>query len=241
VFAGLSALTGAVTAAVAVWTALQIRTTTEQTERAIGHIADLATSTQTEATALHQQLGPLVREATAAEHQAVSADQSLSISRRTFMLGERAWIAIAGITVQGTPAIGERIRVLMDYQNTGRSPAADLNIAQQMSYVDTHPVANTWGFSNPKVTLCDNIRPLRGGETVFPGRVSQTFIPPELQTTYSERLLNHRAILVWQGCFAYTTLGQAHVTRFCYWLRPEEGAAPANWTWNPCYGENSAD
>lgn len=244
IFAFASAAAAVVSAWIAAKTLNEMKSGAAQTQQAINQIAALANSAQAQASALEAQVGPLGREAHAAEQQAASTEQSLGVSRQTFTLGQRAWIATVGIA-NGKGAPGNRVDAGMMYQNTGHSPATDLNVAQRFTFVPTVPLPgpDNFGFAAPPFDSCDQQRPVSGGDTVFPSAspTGATSIPMDRRPAYAPDLPEMKRILVWQGCFAYNTLGKAHHTRFCFWFRPIPGQPMSAWDWDPCSHGNSAD
>jgi hypothetical protein len=171
------------------------------------------------------------------------SDIANQLSGVSMLLSERAWVAPIEAVFTKPPAINSIVAAVVQYQNTGRLPATDLAIAQDMRYVATYRVRGSYGFKPPRIKSCENLLPMKDGETVFPSQrtIYTTGIPPEKALLYRDTLQQKSEVLVWQGCCAYRTFAQPHKSRFCFWLRPQDKAPISDWVWNFCSTGNSAD
>jgi hypothetical protein len=242
VFTGLLFLAGIAqfSAAVLQWHAMreqldEMRGDGGQTERIIALQSQLNAAAGFQGAVSDRQATDTKRLADITTTESQTAEQSLVASTR-------AWIAPVGAIMLTPPAVGAPINVAMAYRNTGHAPATDMSVAQEMEGVSPVPVGDTYDVSIPPNKMCAHVKPVRGGESVFPSEfVNQTSFPPDRRGVYGADLPNRAVIIVWQGCFAYKTLGQAHTSRFCEFLRPYSNVPFTKWAWTPCQTGNSAD
>lgn len=217
----------------------EMKSSGEQTNRAIEESHRLADLAADEAGISVDAQNEARASATAALAKAEAAND---ISRRTANESERAWISPVGVSTETPPKEGEPIDAFIAYVNTGHSPARDVNIAQEMTGVPLNNNNGMLGVKTPDFPICDSLKPIKGGPTVYPSPVSMnaTRIPRQRGLIYSKDTDSGKIIMVWQVCFSYETLGRSHTSRACYWLRPIQDTPMARWQWDGCIG-NRAD
>jgi hypothetical protein len=142
-------------------------------------------------------------------------------TRRTLELSERAWLATIGGQVTAPLEKTRAIHYAINFSNSGREPAADLNIRTEISMIDAYDPEYT-DMTNIKVAennVCLNLEPIRKRAVIAPN-LTFAFTNDTLRGTPSivadDAIIKGSKFLVINGCVAYKSLERTHHTSFCY-------------------------
>lgn len=130
------------------------------------------------------------------------------------------------------------------YQNIGKEPARNLTYYQEArlaSVMKENDIVT--GFQLPTDDICEKAYNIGIGSAVFPSTSPQYSLglPPQKGHPLDPTIEKQENVLIWRGCLKYDTFQSQHYTKFCYWLRSEEGAPLAAWQWNFCLTDNDFD
>jgi hypothetical protein len=117
------------------------------------------------------------------------------------------------------PVAGEGIRFLLDYQNTGRQAAQDIDYYMDSYTADAAKPAEIAGRAKQNISRCKTLNPTDDRMTLFPG--GGTFEPYLVSQQFATAVASASDTIFVDGCFVYRTLGQVHRTAFCFKYAPE--------------------
>jgi len=162
---------------------------------------------------------------------------------------QRAWVAPIGAAQ--TPGAnlknGQIFHFDVEYTNTGREPALDVDIIPAAS--ELLPLPNNWeqgdwtSFRTGPNNTCGGQKPITDGPVIYP----MTF-PAKYQQGYyvsgqenRDRLINFDAVLVVKGCFVYVTGNKVHESAYCIYLQPVRNVSSEQWIFKICNEGNHAN
>lgn len=199
----------------------QMQVAVGQTERAIGdfhHMADVAAAST-----------EVARQANETNTQILAVDR-------------RAWIAPKGADLAGPVEVGRPLAFTVSYGNTGREPATDLAVSG-VGALAPAPANGAWdGFVVSQNQSCQGIATIADGPVVFPSAIdAYSYRLSTSAGLVDATVLSGVQVFYVEGCFAYDTAGDTHVSAYCFYLRPDAGTAPQNWSFRPCPGGSYAN
>lgn len=199
----------------------QMQAAVGQTERLIGdfhHMADVAA-----------QSTDIARQANETNKQILSVDR-------------RAWIAPKGADLVGALEAGKPLAFTVSYGNTGKEPATNLAI-NGIGALAPAPANGAWEtFAVSQNQSCQGIETIADGPVVFPSAIdAYSYRLSTSASLVDATVIAGAQVFYVEGCFAYDTAGDTHVSAYCFYLRPDAGVPPQNWTFRPCPGGAYAD
>ena len=194
----------------------QMRTAVGQTERLIGEFH---------------------RMADAASQATDVARQANETNKELLAVDRRAWIAPKGADLVGTVEAGKPLAFTVSYGNTGKEPATDLAI-NGVGALAPAPANGAWEtLVVNENQACQGIETIADGPVVFPSAIdAYSYRLTTSASLMDPTVLSGAQVFYVQGCFAYDTAGDTHVSAYCFYLRPDPSAPPENWTFRPCPG-----
>jgi hypothetical protein len=140
----------------------------------------------------------------------------------TIEASNRAWVSVVEARLDSIPAKGVPILGGIVFQNTGKSPALQVNY---MMFIQGLP-------ADAKETLqddvCRSVPP--GASAIFPSEKHAISFPYGKEGVPTSDVMEGKTIFFWRGCFTYETFERRHHTRFCYYLRH----SGPSWHWQDC-------
>lgn len=156
---------------------------------------------------------------------------------------KRAWVSPSTLNIRQIWGTGDHpddyIEIVVTLLNTGREPAINTSFSVSPEFFPTDDIKRL-GDTNTTLTTtdiplikenasCDDLRPLSTGITIYPsvgggfGSANgvESYVRITLWPTISEMvraLHDHKRILYFNGCLAYTTLNEVHHSKFCEFI-----------------------
>jgi hypothetical protein len=128
---------------------------------------------------------------------------------------DRAWVGAATMRLSDKPAVGNELRFILDYQNSGRQPAQDVFYDMDSYTFNKNMTSDIAARATRHISRCKSSPPSADRLTIFPGK--GTFeayrVPKEFVTT---TVTGGSDIIITDGCFVYRTLNKIHRTAFCF-------------------------
>jgi uncharacterized protein YecT (DUF1311 family) len=166
-----------------------------------------------------------VKAADAATKQSEIASKQAESSDKAALQAQRAWVGPRDARFETKPATGQKNKVIVEYQNTGREPALGF-------IFDANPFAMTLaeeanGDGSKKVLdymqKCVNTPARILAGVVYP---TTGFATANLSVPIDEKLTDDdvvagKKMLIIQGCFAYQTGNLIRHSAFCYFYHSE--------------------
>jgi hypothetical protein len=155
----------------------------------------------------------------------------------------RAWVGPQSVSSTQTPTSGKPLDVVINYTNSGRTPATDfvptfdeviLDATDKSSSNSAEIKSTQWIKNCRSATISD------AGSVAFPSTGFSTYkysftVPADKLTADVDKKAGMIAVL---GCFIYGSAERTHHTSFCFFFRHDTGNAT---TWNICPGGTYAD
>jgi hypothetical protein len=175
--------------------------------------------------------------ADAASQATVMAREANETNTELLAVDRRAWIAPKSAELAGTVEAGKPLAFTVSYGNTGKEPATDLGVSG-VGALTPAPANGAWdAFRVSENQACQGIETVADGPVVFPSAID----------AYSDRfstsaslidatVLSGAQVFYVEGCFAYDTAGDTHLSAYCFYLRPDLSQPPQNWAFRPCPG-----
>ena len=194
----------------------QMQTTINQTQQALAEfhrMSELAT-----------QANDIARQANATNQAILAADR-------------RAWLAPKAADLVGTLEAGKPLAFTVSYGNTGKEPATNVAVSG-VGALAAAPANGAWEtFAVAQNQACQGIATIADGPVVYPSAIdAYSYRLTTSATLIDATVLSGAQVFYVQGCFAYDTAGDTHVSAYCFYLRPDTTTPPQNWTFRPCPG-----
>jgi len=177
-------------------------------------------------------------------HMADAASQATDIARQAnetnkelLAVDRRAWIAPKSADLAGPVEAGKPLAFTVTYGNTGKEPATDLAISGVGSLTPA-PANGAWDtFVVSENQACQGIATIADGPVVFPSAIdAYSYRFSTSASLMDATVLSGSQVFYVEGCFAYDTAGDTHLSAYCFYLRPDATQPPQNWTFRPCPG-----
>jgi hypothetical protein len=160
--------------------------------------------------------------------------QSNDTARATLITGSRAWIGIMH-TSSPAPTANTKLPVTVQYVNTGREPATNVEVRSQ---------SFSLAIKNSSVAIinfdqqCTGLKQEIVG-VVYPttGFSSYSYMPHIPAKKIDSAVIGGTKLLALAGCFTYDTFKVVHYSYFCVYYQAK-ATPPA--TWNFCQVGNYA-
>jgi hypothetical protein len=194
----------------------QMRTNTTQTQQALADV---------------HRMGELIGQANDLARQANSTNQAILAADR------RAWLAPKEADLVGTLEAGKPLAFTVSYGNTGKEPATNVAVSG-VGALAPAPANGAWEtFAVSQNQACQGIATIADGPVVYPSAIdAYSYRLTTSATLIDATVLSGAQVFYVQGCFAYDTAGDTHVSAYCFYLRPDTTTPPQNWTFRPCPG-----
>jgi hypothetical protein len=194
----------------------QMRTAVGQTERLIGEF---------------RRMSDAASQATDVARQANETNKEL------LAVDRRAWIAPKSADLAGAVEAGKPLAFTVTYGNTGKEPATDLAISG-VGALAPAPANGAWEtLVVGENQACQGIQTIADGPVVFPSAIdAYSYRLTTSASLMDPTVLSGTQVFYVEGCFAYDTAGDTHVSAYCFYLRPDPGTPPQSWTFRPCPG-----
>lgn len=194
----------------------QMQTTIGQTQQALTEfhrMSELAT-----------QANDIARQANTTNQAILAADR-------------RAWLAPKEANLVGTLEAGKPLAFTVSYGNTGKEPATNVAVSG-VGALAPAPANGAWEiFAVSQNQACQGIATIADGPVVYPSAIdAYSYRLTTSATLIDATVLSGAQVFYVQGCFAYDTAGDTHVSAYCFYLRPDATTPPQNWTFRPCPG-----
>jgi hypothetical protein len=165
------------------------------------------------------------------------AAQTSETNKELLAVDRRAWIAPKSADLAGAVEAGKPLAFTVSYGNTGKEPATNLAISGVGSLTPA-PANGAWDtFVVAENQACQGIATIADGPVVFPSAIdAYRYRFSTSATLVDATVLTGAQVFYVEGCFAYDTAGDTHLSAYCFYLRPEAGTPPQNWTFRPCPG-----
>jgi hypothetical protein len=183
----------------------------------------------------NQQLKEMQKSTDAATKAAKAAETSVETAKDISRRDQRAWLTIRTVTMKTPLAVGQRPIIEVRFENTGRTPALNVQSAGAIS-------------SNQTVvreTLASRNRPIVGqtGRSIVGPNAGETGIyygkEPIKDAGQIEAIRAETWIIYVSGSIRYDDIfGNHHCTTFCYGLSGREADA---FRLSACFDGNEAD
>jgi hypothetical protein len=178
--------------------------------------------------------------AEAAGKQAQAAIDSAQTAQASMVASQRAWVGPRNAKSDIAPEIGKDLKIVVEYQNTGREPALETIFdAEAFAAPDS---AESGVRINDFIAQCKiKWKPTQKG-VVFPaGPTSSSYelTAPMDANSIDQDVIDGNKVIFIDGCFNYKSAGGIHRTSFCYYFSSAKKTKPANW--NICGVGNDAD
>lgn len=182
-------------------------------------------------------LGDIRQLADAASAATDMARQANETNKELLAVDRRAWIAPKSADLVGTVEAGKPLAFTVSYGNTGKEPATDLAVSGVGSLAPA-PANGAWDtFAVSENQACQGIETIADGPVVFPSAIdAYSYRFSTSATLIDATVLSGAQVFYVQGCFAYDTAGDTHLSAYCFYLRPDASQPPQNWTFRPCPG-----
>ena len=162
---------------------------------------------------------------------------------------QRAWIAplAASQNPQHSLSRDTPFLFVINYSNTGREPAIDVNVSTGQAFTTPPPTRwreGEWSdFQTGDNNTCDGQRPIPNGPIIYPTNMftSYTLYRSVNDTARVNAIMNGDVVLVYRGCFVYITMKAMHRSAYCFYLKPIPEVPPATWLFNNCEDGSHAD
>ena len=183
--------------------------------------------------------------AEAANKQATAAAENAKTARDSYVASQRAWVGPHNAKIDGDIAIGKPLKVVVEYQNTGREPA--LNFIYTGDVFDSTDEDETAGITFQKISAsfrgCREAELTGGGTVVFPASGGFSSTGQALNITKPEffvdqDMVDGKKTIVINGCFLYKSVGETRHSFFCYFYRTKISNTS---NLNICTNGNGAD
>jgi hypothetical protein len=183
------------------------------------------------------------------------SDAANLISRHAADAGERAWVYPTQTTMEGDLAVGQPIKVLVQYINSGREPASAFVAVERFvpfSKEEWNGGKAAQSLEDWRKNICfkmayDPKAPKDAATRAVYPQVGQTTYNMEIGSddpsfpkkfTVADDLKNGGQVVAFQGCFIYRTIGSTHHTAFCNYYQNAVTKPPAL---NICTVGNNSD
>jgi hypothetical protein len=180
---------------------------------------------------------------------AVVAFVALEDGRRSLEQSQRAWIAPTGAVQipEGPLKPGSPFRFDIQYFNSGREPATDVNVNLGMG--STAPLPPQWKIGEwtewkaGENKSCDAGQPLKDGPAVYPTSLFNSY---NIHMTINDldrisQIAAPNVVFVFKGCIVYKTANRRRESAYCFYLQPVDGILPDKWTFRTCGEGNHAN
>jgi hypothetical protein len=153
-------------------------------------------------------------------------------TRHALELSERAWLSPVGGQITKMPEKTKGIHFAVNFSNSGREPATDLNFRAQNSTIDAYEgeFTDMINIKVPENTACFNLEPARKRAVIAPNITfgfTYDSLRGEPAFIADDAIINGSKFLVINGCVAYRSLEKTHHTSFCYVVE-SSNATPQN-------------
>lgn len=179
-----------------------------------------------QAEAAEKSASAAAAQATAAKTQADAMTKQTETSARAIVAADRAWVGPEGAHLESKPAVGQKNKIIVQYQNTGKEPAIGFVYAAFPFVVTVQEdasgkAANTM-FEN--MQKCINTPPALLAGVVFPtsGFTSGNLFTPIDGALIDQDVVDSKKFLILQGCFAYQTDNVVHHSAFCFFYKVDQ-------------------
>jgi hypothetical protein len=168
-------------------------------------------------------------------------DQLIVDSRDAAETNQRAWIAPIAVILGELPKVGEKITLIVRYENSGKEPALGAVSINQAFPIKMPPPNTGWDTvrfgNNP---TCDGLKTLPGAQVIYP------YSTRGYQDLFSTKwdadgeIENGIKTLYTRGCYAYETYGKTRYSAYCFYMLPKPGRPKEEWMFGGCADGNSA-
>jgi len=182
-------------------------------------------------------IGEIHRMADAASQATDVARQANETNKELLAVDRRAWVAPKSADLAGTVEAGKPLAFTISYGNTGKEPATNLAISG-VGALAPAPANGAWEtLVVGENQACQGIETIADGPVVFPSAIdAYSYRLTTSATLIDPTVLSGAQVFYVEGCFAYDTAGDTHVSAYCFYLRPDASTPPQNWTFRPCPG-----
>jgi hypothetical protein len=151
--------------------------------------------------------------------------QTLNIYRETLISGNRAWVAVKDVRIEGARD-GNTPTFFVVYENLGREPAVSVsehNYFHTVSSAALPALLKEIG-SDKTGRDCLALDPQPGANIIYPSPNGPSVnFQIDTDSPLKGGVTQGATRIVISGCFAYETFGQTRHTSFCRIWRPIEG------------------
>ena len=174
--------------------------------------------------------GPLKDQADASKKAADSASKAAEamtrqteISEKALIQSQRAWVGPRNARFESQPTVGQKNKLVVEYQNTGNEPALGIGF-----YVEpfTATLAEDSNGDVAKkliayVTKCSKLPSFAGAGVAYPtsGLNASNLTAPIEDLMIDDDVMSGKRIILLSGCFAYQTGGAVHHSAYCYFYQ----------------------
>lgn len=148
-------------------------------------------------------LEQVTNQSKAARDNADAAKKTIEIAQENIRLDQRAWVGIKGGILKGEIKQGQKLSFVVEFQNTGRTPALDVIATTGYNFI----------YPTKQRVMSGRSQDLSGGSVASPNftfTISRDFSEKDVQ-----RLENKEAIFVY-GMITYRDIfNNKHTTYFC--------------------------
>lgn len=164
------------------------------------------------------------RQSEIASKQADIATKQADNSDKAMVQAQRAWIGPRDAKLENKPVAGQRNKIVVEYQNTGKEPALSFVFdATALVIADVEEMDGTSVRKMNDYLLKCVKTPVRSfAGVVFP---TSGFAVSQASIELNEKLIDDDVAtgtgksLIVQGCFAYQTGNVTHHSAFCFFYR----------------------
>jgi hypothetical protein len=164
--------------------------------------------------------------ADAAVKQSEIATKQAEASDRAAAQAQRAWVGPRDARLESKPILGQKNKVIIEYQNTGKEPAIGFVFGGFPFVITTEEDANGTAIQKMLANMkqCVETKAAMLAGVVFP---TSGFTAGNLGTLIDEKLidqdlLDSKKMLIIQGCFAYIASNVVRHSAFCYFFKADQ-------------------
>lgn len=149
-------------------------------------------------------------------------------AKRATIEANRAWIAPRSVYLNRPLEMGKPVSYRLTYDNTGKSPALDINQSDRITFVSSSVFADmnqeTVEAAMNTIPECNVPTPASGKRAAFPfGEEEYKVIPLVVDPLVNEDVLSGKLAVVIEGCFTYRTFDEVHHTSYCFVFGQRDG------------------
>ena len=165
---------------------------------------------------------PIREQAQAQQQAAHAAFQQYESAEKSLTLSQRAWVGPQNILFSSEPEIGKPLEAVVQYQNSGRTPALNFFYRVNFSSVSNYDELRTTDPPELKsfMTDCGNSKDWTGGSVVYPSSFANYSMTARAPDSFVDKAVaTGEKVVVVQGCFLYHTMDIPRHSYFCFYYK----------------------